>query len=470
MESPHFAPVRIEQGQKSKRTVYILSAVSALVFIVACVIGATGPQVFRSKEGNVITVAVNENATLHSLIRDLSPENQLIFVAVEVEHPTMLSDDVELEYDQHFRIDYVDGYDCDDCDRHRIVEDRQVTKRVRCPANKQFCNEVVIFSEHYLDYERYDLGITLSNPIPVVDSDCAGDSVQVKLSIDYINREYTRFELGFKYTFLFFSLLALLLPEYGYLWSLLAVPTNEWSFNQKWVLALGVLLVFYNDPFFAASIYKENGLDFSVAHVTFLTIFFCAVMLFWLCIFERMAAGVPDSTWSAQIGFWMPKTVLIGFLGITTISLFVLIRTNMEEDASFEGIDDIDNYPAEVSIIATCTTIYAVWLLTLLFRTCNKFRKLSIEYQFIFCYTLVVILFTIAGILTGAMYPLPSTPIEFLVFYAVFNSYILTLMYAYTPAARVGDKYEGESVAMAHVSSPVHRGSVEQLTLDGDMI
>eukprot|EP00953_Heterococcus_sp_UTEX-ZZ885_P006368 3894-Heterococcus_DN1.PRE.1 len=84
----------------------------------------------------------------------------------------------------------------------------------------------------------------------------AAASFTVQTRVWYINSSYTHFEMGWKYFFLISTLLVALVPRYGYFSGLRSIGKRDWTYQQKWILALLILLVVFNDPFFAITVYS----------------------------------------------------------------------------------------------------------------------------------------------------------------------------------------------------------------------
>ena len=83
---------------------------------------------------------------------------------------------------------------------------------------------------------------------------------RTKFELVFVDTNYTAFEMGFKGFFFAATLLVLLLPRRGFLWSLRNVPSRFWSAEQQWVLGLLCGLLVFDDPLFAARIYTDGAL------------------------------------------------------------------------------------------------------------------------------------------------------------------------------------------------------------------
>ena len=446
MESPAFVPVRIESTFMNRRVVALTSFLSVFAVVVACIVGATGPAVFRTGDSNAVDMYLDsgEWSSWHGKIVDMGHLNQMLFVLMRLEHAAIFGSDVFYQYRQEVRIDVVVGKNAEDDDGTVLVRNETFFKNVVCKPDESFCEPVTIFSEHVLEHKIYEMHISLRHPVHSdADDTCIGDRLQVDMRIDFINAEYTKFEFAWKTTFLCISILALLLPRHGYVARLAKVPRGSWSFQQKFVLCLGILLVLYNDPFFAAGVSSKATADLSVLYIVFLATFLSAILLFWLCIFERMV-GDAKTSGESRIPTWAPKLALATVFWSTLIALFVKFRMKMKEATSFDGVDDIAEARAEMGLLVACTVIYSIWLVVLVARCIGRFIAMTPAFKFLFLLTLATICVSVIGLFTGALYPLASAPIEFLGFYAVYNVYVHVLMFSYAPMASALSSSEEE--------------------------
>lgn len=149
----------------------------------------------------------------------------------------------------------------------------------------------------------------------------------MKLSVHRINDSYTSFEAGWKYFFVTASLVSfielthlLLLGPFhvheivqiialAYYCILRRVPSRARSFEQPWMVCLLIMLVGFNDPFFAASIFSP-GIGWPTLFVLLSISFITVLLLFILCEFDivRRAsiARVSQTHFSAV---WISKHI-----------------------------------------------------------------------------------------------------------------------------------------------------------------
>ena len=77
----------------------------------------------------------------------------------------------------------------------------------------------------------------------------------VQMKIGFMNSNYTVFLISLKYACLGISMVAVSL----YWLSVRRLGTwKNWVFEQKFILVLGVLLIFFNDPFYAITVLMPN--------------------------------------------------------------------------------------------------------------------------------------------------------------------------------------------------------------------
>ena len=82
---------------------------------------------------------------------------------------------------------------------------------------------------------------------------------KIRAELFFINGEYTSFEMGFKYTFICITLLAIFVPKFGWFWCMIKVPRSRWTWEQEWTTLLLVLLIGFNDPFFIMNVYSRSA-------------------------------------------------------------------------------------------------------------------------------------------------------------------------------------------------------------------
>lgn len=127
-----------------------------------------------------------------------------------------------------------------------------------------------------------------------------------------VNPEFTRFEIGWKYTWFLMTLLVMFTPNgVGYL-SLLRRrhkdTGEERSYQQKWTAVLLWALLWFDDPFVALTVYTDYAKFFSALFIVSSAVFVVLILLFWLCFLsdlrfmQHRREEIEHGLW-----YWAPK-------------------------------------------------------------------------------------------------------------------------------------------------------------------
>ena len=86
----------------------------------------------------------------------------------------------------------------------------------------------------------------------------------------------------------------------------------------------------------------------------------------------------------------------------------------------------------EVALVALLV-LYILWLFVLLVLSFSKIVQLSAPFKFLFAVTVCVYGIVFTGLFAGYFYPLATSAVVFLCFYATINFYVWTLAFAFAP-------------------------------------
>lgn len=84
-------------------------------------------------------------------------------------------------------------------------------------------------------------------------------------------------------------------------------------------------------------------------------------------------------------------------------------------------------------VLVLLLVIYILYLFSLLVLNMSKIRALSFPFKFLFLITLFVYVAVLTALFAGFFYPVSTSPVVFLCFYAIMNLYVWTLAFAYAP-------------------------------------
>ena len=147
-------------------------------------------------------------------------------------------------------------------------------------------------------------------------------TMETKMELHFVNREYTSFELGFYVVYLVLTVVFLLVPKVGFYARLRS--SAQWTFEQAWCLALlaGLALLFQN-PLYAL----ELGAGSKAASLSLSAIFLYGVFLFLaagLCyalLFTKLLAEPVRERRRFALPFVVFAALLSMLIGVTGATL-----------------------------------------------------------------------------------------------------------------------------------------------------
>lgn len=146
-----------------------------------------------------------------------------------------------------------------------------------CPAKSQVCNRNVFIFYPEINHNNYKLEIDLDT------GHMSGEFRAFSFSAVTANSRYTMFLLLLRYSLFLISVL-MGSRYFKVYWSM-----NNFvkTFEHKAIFWLSIFLIFFNDPFYAATILKSN-LFFSVLSTLFVCVFISFLILFWIVMLQRI--------------------------------------------------------------------------------------------------------------------------------------------------------------------------------------
>lgn len=107
----------------------------------------------------------------------------------------------------------------------------------------------------------------------------------VKAYATVINIGYSQFGLALRYVFLILTTVSTVF----FILRLRKIDRSVWVIEQKLVVALSIITIFFNDPFYAATISSPNQANnlFSVMWVVNLAVY---LVLFWITILDVLSS------------------------------------------------------------------------------------------------------------------------------------------------------------------------------------
>ncbi|GMI44155.1 hypothetical protein TrCOL_g5484 [Triparma columacea] len=485
MENLAYGAVRIESAKFGKRGVCLTAVSFFVAFALCCFLGMAGPEVFVTKSG-IAHLNVNrrgiETSVWNGNLINLHRENQLLWLTCTLTRPPSIETSLGFEYEQQITLDVL-GTDEEISTRGGSANfptifkvylgGKNVTRLVKFPAGAEKSNPITIFNMHSVQFENYKVKAEFYSPGHLLDE--AGHASEVdhqltaQFDLTYVNKEYTGFEMSWKYAFVVITVLAMWSPRLnrggllsrsriftscslvfeGFFTKLCGTSTKIWSYQQKWVSVLLVLLFFFNDPLIYFEIYntKVGGEVLGGIYIGFMALFVTTLMLFWLCALdETRAQGSMSAANNRRKKGCKKHAGKIAFLFAFWLYLVITysyIRMRERGDVSYEAVQEGDRFVAASVIGSLFILAYALWFLFYTFRAVAVIRQLPPPFLFIFLITFFTFVATVVGIFIAAMYPLPGAAVDFLGMYSLYNLYIWTMAFVYAPLKSGGDNEDG---------------------------
>ncbi|RNA21546.1 transmembrane protein -like [Brachionus plicatilis] len=250
---------------------------------------------------------------------------------------------------------------------------------------------------------------------------------------------FTKLELWYRFSFLFITLIVLIL----YNNSLKKYSLRDWSIEQKWIFILLRSLIFFNNPLLPLIVLVDSWIP-HLLDAIFQSTFLALLMVFWLSIFHGFRHNDRNFT-----TFYIPKFVIV--FSIWLISLFLLLWQQFRSlnDPSYNLSIDENYYFVFRILLFFFLVVYLLFLLYLMVRAVAELKKMpyfGIRIKF----ASIMMLIVIFSLLIIALMRLKSDSFkqslfenftknyrnttEFCALFSIINIYMYTLAYVYSPA------------------------------------
>jgi len=443
MENETHFPVRVEHHTKGKMHIIVMGCAFFVGLILCIIVGAAGPDVFSEHadpDGSTVTIRPSEEGEGVSqgiwmgLLTGMKKKHRIMWVTGSFDRPDFLNNDrpeIELTFDQKMFIT-IEGLHGED-ERHILADRVERDRKVVCPAHQDRCSDFLIFFQTYIRFPQYRVEVQFIHPGEIADG--VNPELKCFMKFFFINEDYTQFELGWGYLFMALTTIVcvvfFLQLVYRLGW------WKEWNTQQRWLVILLPFLWFFNDPFFAGQILDAtHGLpEFNIFIISG---FMATLLLFWLCMMDQIRT--EHRTMNAGAKKWaipkwiIPKAVLCFMIFVANMAVFLDLYHSESVDPTYDGVnEDKRKNLAFTGAISVFMAIYCIWFIYLVVSAFHHIKDMLPAYRFMFFVTLLVVLLSVIGVFVAALYPIQSSPIEFLTYYGMYNLYLWMLAYAYTP-------------------------------------
>lgn len=316
---------------------------------------------------------------------------------------------------------------------NKIGEYFNHTRNLHCKDEE--CNLFSILHLDYLHVKQYSVELKIYGL-----NDIAG--LQIKdysFTFNSYNPSFTKLELCVRFGFLFTTFVVIIM----YTKSLKKFSVRDWSIEQKWMFILLRSLLFFNNPLFPLCVLVDSWLP-HVWDALFQSTFFALVLVFWLSVYH----GVRQNDRNF-LTFYIPKFFIVFLMWLLSLILLLWQQWTSLDDPTYNLTIDASSYIVFRIIFFIVSTLYLLFLLFLIVRAVAELRntpyydvriKFSIALMLVVITTLVVI-----GLSRYQSEPFRQSlfenftknyhsSVEFCAIFSIFNFYIYTLAFVYSPA------------------------------------
>lgn len=401
------------------------------VMVAICLLlGLAGPAVLVTRGNANALACASENCTAvwKGTLVHMNVLHQVLYLEATIERTELSpgSEDVGLEYQQEVVVSAM-GLDNDNTP-HVILNHKKHIRTVTCPAGRSKCDPIVVFAQNFIHYTKYELEVQFIHPDQAFQSQGVVGTLLIEFDLHRVNSNFTIFEMAVKYCFLAVTVVLAAV----YFFKLTKVPFRLWSYEQKWIGAVLVGLMFFDNPLVAMEVYNPS-LIWTGTSVVGMVTFLALLLLFWLCIVDVVRTSAQDEPPPRGIRFYLPKVALLTAFWMVIMILYMFSRLQQERDPSFNAPDDFHTFVFVKGLAFGLVGLYTLWILGLICMAMKQMSDLSLPFKVVF----LLSFFTIVGLLVclflGAYSPLTTDSLLFMALFGITNVYVFTLAVAYMP-------------------------------------
>lgn len=259
-------------------------------------------------------------------------------------------------------------------------------------------------------------------------NDNLNDAVRGRLTYRfvYVTEEWTDFQLAVKYFLFGYSFVNLIVM----IKLMRPLPSTKMILEQKHVRNLSILLLFFNDPFFAFTIFSPWRLWSIISYLGIIA-FVTYLMYSWLAQVQRASEGLVITTKIPTVGKF-----IFFFLFYTALILYsVAMMMEVDADPGFTYYEEKNQMFYFFSGLALLfVVIYVIWYLVSICITCRKRREMPPRHRFLFAVNIVCVFFMLIALLAGAFVRWNDEGAVYLFFGFFFNIYVTYMLILYAPS------------------------------------
>jgi len=302
-------------------------------------------------------------------------------------------------------------------------------------CTNEVCDVFNILHLNYLHSEQYTVELKLYNLNELTDLEIK-DFV---FTFSSYNPSFTKLELCFRFFFIFVTFIVILL----YTRSLKKFSVRDWTLEQKWTFILLRSLLFFNNPLFPLCVLVDSWVP-QVLDALFQSSFLSFVLVFWLSLFHGVRGN--DKNFCT---FYVPKFVIVFFIWLLSLILLLWQQIHSMNDPTYNLTTDESSYVVFRVIFLINSIIYLLFLLYVIVRACAELRNMPyFDIRIKFSLSLMIIVITTLSIIGLGRFQSDAfrqslfenftknyrTSVEFCAIFSIFNIYVYTLAFVYSPA------------------------------------
>lgn len=433
------SPVQMRLYSLTKNRFVFVFVMFCAAFLTTLIIGVLGPAAIdhQSKTAKALGVSSKNFNTGPFVLNSgiLTQFNQELWLFCQFQLTGLpAKKDYKLQRDFHMSVKIM-GSAKDTS--YKLISHSYHNRSRHLTCTLDACESMVIFHLGSLNHPSYEVNINLYGlKLP------PGVGIRnVVFTFKYFEDQFTQIQIWFRFVFLVLSFTVTCLFTH----SLRKFPVRDWCIEQRWMSALLPLLLLYNNPVFPLTFLVQSWIP-RLFDAIFQVSFFAALLMFWLCAYH----GIRQAE-RRFLPFYLPKVIIVGLIWATGCTILSWQEINEVHDPSYQYKIDTGHFLGLKIFFFVIAAIYLLYLLILLVQAFQELKNMpyfDVRIKFLTILMFIVVLISLVAIFTrfgGAVlqenFVMDVTSsyqnsAEFLAFYGLFNLYLYTMAYVYSPSPR----------------------------------
>ncbi|EFA74716.1 hypothetical protein PPL_11747 [Heterostelium album PN500] len=412
----------------SKKQLIGVGVASAVILLIAIIVGATGPNVYDSIEQSAYQCtngshiwdpescegfqpASTPNAQWTTEISNI---NQLTrFWAISV---TPYSNNLQNQTDLSLQL-FVQVYGGQN---NKPLYNTTTVAKIMCDTGYSECTSFTLVDEEVLLYDQYIVSIGLLNGQNIV-----GDVV---FTVWRAHEKFSSFEIAVHLSWMIISSVGIIL----YLFFMRKYVSTKWSLEQKFLFILLLSLVLSNNPFFGFQFISQSAF-FPFINSLFAILFLAAFSMYSLVILDRMRLESVENHMGPG---YLLKGLLVLLFSVLGTTLFTWINLRDRKDPILGPATAVSGIQILFYFVTTSFVAILLWISMLVVMTAPTIanRKFLIpKFLFTAAPISIYVISLLAGIFAGTFGPLNPDALSTMYFTTLNNVFAMIIAYSYWP-------------------------------------